>query len=79
MDDDGTKYYLFRYILIIIVFRRVMMAQSDKLDKLIAKARDHKMSPDERKQQRVSLVMGLRGHRSTLTKEKVETLLEGVD
>jgi len=34
------------------------------------------MTPDERRAQRVSLVMGLRGGHSTLTKEKVETLIE---
>jgi poly-beta-hydroxyalkanoate depolymerase len=54
----------------------MIMAQSARLDDLIARARDHKMSPTEKRAQRVSMVMGLRGHTSTLTKEKVETLLE---
>jgi poly-beta-hydroxyalkanoate depolymerase len=52
------------------------MAESARLDELIARARKHKMSPTERRAQRVSLVMGLRGHKSTLTKEKVETLFQ---
>ena len=52
------------------------MAQSAHLDDLIARARQHKMTPIERRAQRVSLVMGLRGNSSTLTKGKVETLLE---
>ena len=52
------------------------MAQSARMDELIARARAHKMSPVERRAQRVSMVMGLRGHTSTLTKKKVETLLD---
>ena len=55
------------------------MAHSDRLTKLIDVARNHKMTPHERRSQRVSLVMGLRGHSSTLTKEKVETILEDVE
>ncbi|WP_294392026.1 hypothetical protein [uncultured Sphingomonas sp.] len=47
-----------------------------QLDMLVARARAHRMTPDERRAQRVSLVMGLRGANSTLTKEKVETLIE---
>lgn len=52
------------------------MNVSTHLEKLVERARKHKMSPTERRAQRVSLVMGLRGHKSTLTKEKVETLFE---
>lgn len=37
------------------------------------------MSPGEKRNQRVSLVMGLRSHSSTLTREKVETLLRVVE
>ena len=51
------------------------MRQTHKLNELIARARKHKMTPPERRAQRVSLIMGLRGHKSTLTKEKVETLV----
>jgi poly-beta-hydroxyalkanoate depolymerase len=46
---------------------------------LLAKARTHKMTPEERRKQRISLVMGMRGHASTLTKEKVQTLLEEIE
>lgn len=46
------------------------------LDELVARARAYKMNPAERREQRVSMVMGLRGHSSTLTREKVETLLD---
>jgi len=55
------------------------MAQSAQLSELIDRARNHKMTPAERRAQRVSLVMGLRGHASTLTKEKVETLLDEIE
>ena len=52
------------------------MVQPLSLQQLAERARHHKMTPAERRAQRVSLVMGLRGHRSTLTKSKVEDLLE---
>jgi len=52
------------------------MDQALNLTTLIERARAHKMTPDERREQRISLVMGLRGNRSTLTKEKVGTLME---
>lgn len=56
------------------------MAQvTPNLDDLIARARAHKMTPGERREQRISMVMGLRGHTSTLTKEKVETLLDELE
>lgn len=47
-----------------------------QLETLVARARDHKMTASERRTQRVSLIMGLRGHSSTLTRDKVEELLE---
>ncbi len=46
---------------------------------MIARARAHKMSPEERRDQRVSLVMGMRGKSSTLTREKVTTILAEVE
>ncbi len=46
------------------------------LDDLIERARRHKMSPGERRDQRVSLIMGLRASRSTLTREKVLEVLD---
>lgn len=55
------------------------MVQTAQLDELVARARAHKMTPVERRAQRVSMVMGLRGHSSTLTKEKVETLLDDLE
>lgn len=56
-----------------------MAHAAPKLDDLIARARAHKMTPAERREQRISMVMGLRGHTSTLTKEKVETLLDELE
>ncbi|HAL07377.1 MAG TPA: hypothetical protein DCP26_08525 [Brevundimonas sp.] len=47
-----------------------------QLDELIARAREHKMTASERRLQRVSLIMGLRGHSSTLTRDKVEEILD---
>ena len=55
------------------------MDQAAELDALVERARTHTMSPAERRDQRVSLVMGLRSESSTLTKEKVETLLESLE
>lgn len=49
------------------------------LDQLVDQARDHRMAPAERRAQRASLIMGLRGHRSSLTHEKVEELLEEIE
>jgi poly-beta-hydroxyalkanoate depolymerase len=46
---------------------------------LIARARSHKMTASERRDQRVSLVMGMRGKASTLTREKVSTILAEVE
>lgn len=46
---------------------------------LIERARAHKMTPAEKRQQRVSLVMGMRGDKSTLTREKVATLLAEIE
>ena len=37
------------------------------------------MTPAERRAQRVSLIMGLRAKRSTLTREKVEEILENTE
>jgi len=51
------------------------MAQSARLNDLIARTRNRKMSAEERRAQRVSLVTGLSSHKSTLTREKVETLV----
>jgi poly-beta-hydroxyalkanoate depolymerase len=55
------------------------MRRSGKLHELIDRARKHKMTPSERHAQRVSLVMGMRGKSSTLTREKVETLLDEIE
>lgn len=47
-----------------------------QLEALVAHARNHRMTASERREQRVSLIMGLRSQRSTLTREKVEELVE---
>ena len=55
------------------------MSNLQILDRLVERAREHKMSPVERRAQRVSLIMGLRSDRSTLTREKVEDVLDEVE
>jgi poly-beta-hydroxyalkanoate depolymerase len=49
------------------------------LQQLVANARQHRMNPAERREQRVSLIMGLRGHSSALTREHVEEVLADVE
>jgi hypothetical protein len=56
-----------------------MMLRSAELRKLAERVKDHKMSSAERRDHRASLIMGLRGHSSTLTKEKVKTLMEEIE
>jgi hypothetical protein len=46
------------------------------LEHLANKVRNHTMTPTERRAQRVSLIMGLRADNSTLTREKVEEILD---
>lgn len=42
------------------------------LDEMIEVARRHKMTPTEKGAQRVSLIMGLKSHKSSLTREQVQ-------
>ncbi len=55
------------------------MANAMSLSELVERARQHKMTPSERRTQRVSLIMGLRAGKSSLTKEKVESILDEVE
>ncbi len=45
------------------------------LEALIEKARQHKMTAEERRAHRVSMIMGLRGNSSTLTRSIVHEML----
>lgn len=54
------------------------MAES-RLQELVEMARNYKMTPSERREQRVSLIMGLRSDNSTLTREKVREVLDGTE
>lgn len=45
------------------------------LDQITALAKSHKVTPEERRAQRVSLIMGVRSKSSTLTREKISDLL----
>lgn len=49
------------------------------LDQIAELARSHRVTPDERRAQRVSLIMGLRSEKSTLTREKVSDLLNQME
>jgi hypothetical protein len=46
------------------------------LDQIAEKARTHRVTPEERRAQRVSLIMGLRSKKSTLTREEVASFLD---
>lgn len=46
------------------------------LKEIVEKARAHVVTPDERRAQRVSMIMGLRSKKSTFTREKVESMLD---
>lgn len=46
------------------------------LAQIAEKARNHKMTPQERRAQRISLLMGLRSKNSTVTKEEVASFLD---
>jgi len=49
------------------------------LKELVERARVYKMTPSERREQRVSLIMGLRGAHSTLTREKAKEVLDDTE
>jgi hypothetical protein len=49
------------------------------LEQIAKLAREHKVTPDERRAQRVSLIMGLRSEKSTLTREKVSDYLNQIE
>jgi hypothetical protein len=46
------------------------------LEQIAALAKSHKVSPDERRAQRVSLIMGVRSKSSALSREKIADLLD---
>ena len=50
-----------------------------QLSELVERAREHRMTPKERREQRLSLVMGLRGAHSTLTREKAKEVLDDTE
>jgi len=46
------------------------------LEEIAEKARKHVVTPEERRAQRISLIMGLRSKKSTLTREDVASFLD---
>ena len=55
--------------------RGVAMARLT-LEQIAEKARKHRVTPTERRAQRVSLIMGLRSKNSTLTRDEVSSFLD---
>jgi hypothetical protein len=49
------------------------------LAQIAEKAKTHKMTPAERRAQRVSLIMGLRSKNSTVTREQVSSTLDAIE
>ena len=49
------------------------------LDEIRAKALAHTITPEEKRAQRVSLITGVLSHKSTLTREKVATILNQIE
>jgi hypothetical protein len=46
------------------------------LEQIAEKARRHRMTPVERRAQRVSLIMGLKSKHSTMSREEVSSFLD---
>jgi hypothetical protein len=46
------------------------------LEQIAEKARNHVVTPAERRAQRISLMMGLQSKNSTVTREEVESFLD---
>ncbi len=55
------------------------MAAPLTLDQIREKALGHTVTPDEKRAQRLSLITGVLSHRTTLSREKVETLLNQIE
>ena len=52
----------------------VIFSDNEPDPQLVEKSRQHTMTPEERQQQRRSLVIGLRGH--TMTRDELEAQLK---
>ena len=49
------------------------------LEEIAAKAREHTVTPEEKREQRISMIMGLRSKSSTLTREEVADILVEIE
>ena len=49
------------------------------LEEIVKFSRAHKVTPVERRAQRISLMMGLRSAKSTMTREEVSVLLDNIE
>ena len=49
------------------------------LEEIVRFSKAHKVTPAERRAQRISLMMGLRSKKSTVTREEVSVLLDNIE
>lgn len=49
------------------------------LQEIAKKAREHVISPEEKRAQRLSMIMGLRSKSSTLTRDEVASMLDQIE
>ena len=49
------------------------------LEEIVKFSKAHKVTPVERRAQRISLMMGLRSAKSTMTREEVSVLLDNIE
>lgn len=49
------------------------------LEEIVKFSKAHKVTPVERRAQRISLMMGLRSEKSTMTREEVSILLDNIE
>jgi hypothetical protein len=45
------------------------------LEEIARQAKEHKQTPEEKRAQRISLVRGVRSHKSTLSRDQVESMI----
>jgi len=49
------------------------------LEEIVKFSKAHKVTPVERRAQRISLMMGLRSEKSTMTREEISILLDNIE
>ena len=49
------------------------------LEEIVKFSKAHKVTPSERRAQRISLMMGLRSEKSTMTREEASVILDSIE